>query len=352
MPASPLPPHRFSLAALDWPRESLLSEWRNAISGTFGVAIRAEDIGAFDADLAVTRTEKFVFSTIAASPLQLVRAPAHAGPAALDCVAITLLSSGDVAGLAGDRELVAKTGDIFFIDLAQSLQLLLSTRQGVTSLRSLWFPRSRLGAALRDENALHGSVFRAGTAAGEVLGSALRAFAAATADNMSQPEFDVLAEGIVDMSTRAASRLLADRLAPSSVAPLASFVAIRRHIDRNLAHSALDADVVAKTFGLSRASLYRLFEPVGGVAKYIRRERLRRAYQEVIAPDLSNQRIGQVAYRMGFKNVSAFNRIFQKAYGVSPSEARQKASMDQSVLLHTGDARNETLASWLAQLGP
>jgi AraC-like DNA-binding protein len=50
----------------------------------------------------------------------------------------------------------------------------------------------------------------------------------------------------------------------------------RRFFDTHLTSPALEADMLVGNFGLSRASLYRLFSPIGGVAAYIRRERLRR----------------------------------------------------------------------------
>jgi len=54
--------------------------------------------------------------------------------------------------------------------------------------------------------------------------------------------------------------------AASGVAiPLASFVTIRRFIDRNLKSPELSPEMIARNFGLSRASLYRLFEPGGGI---------------------------------------------------------------------------------------
>ena len=82
-----------------------------------------------------------------------------------------------------------------------------------------------------------------------------------------------------------------------------SFVTLRRYIDNNLRSPSLSTNTIAKTFGLSRASLCRLFTPAGGVAKYIRKAKLNRAYQDIAASEFSNRRIGPIAYRMGFKNL-------------------------------------------------
>ncbi len=85
----------------------------------------------------------------------------------------------------------------------------------------------------------------------------------------------------------------------------------------------LGVDKLANTFGLSRASLYRLFEPVGGVASYIGTRRLARARQELTAPGLEDRRIGPIAYRAGFQSIPAFNRAFRAAYGQTPRSTRK-----------------------------
>jgi AraC-like DNA-binding protein len=168
---------------------------------------------------------------------------------------------------------------------------------------------------------------------------------------MSAEEMDALADGVVEMTARAIGPILG-AAAPSGVAvPLASFVTIRRFIDRNLTSPDLGTKKVAVSFGLSRASLYRLFEPVGGLAGYIRKRRLERAYQEITAPDLANRRIGPIAYRLGFKNISAFSRAFRSAYGVSPMEARENALKGVSdAPLQAEAGEGKSLGRWLMQI--
>ena len=136
---------------------------------------------------------------------------------------------------------------------------------------------------------------------------------------------------------------------PSSA--FATFVTVRRYIDRNLASPDLSAEQVAAEFHLSRASLYRLFEPAGGVARYIRKARLRRAFQEITAPEFSNRRIGHIAASLGFKNVSAFSRVFHEAYGVTPGEARNQARKAVAKPEYAVPAEpGESLSRWLEAL--
>jgi AraC-like DNA-binding protein len=65
---------------------------------------------------------------------------------------------------------------------------------------------------------------------------------------------------------------------------------------------------------------------------------------------LANQRIGPIAYRWGFKNVSAFSQLFQKAYGVTPRQARLAGSSGM-IGLATSSSEGEAgvLAEWLRQ---
>ena len=52
-----------------------------------------------------------------------------------------------------------------------------------------------------------------------------------------------------------------------------------RHVRENLSDPTLGPDALCQRFGVSRAVLYRAFEPLGGVSAYIRSLRLRRAYE-------------------------------------------------------------------------
>ena len=153
-----------------------------------------------------------------------------------------------------------------------------------------------------------------------------------------------LAAQVIALSARTKSS------APVGPAPLESFVTVSRYIEANLGARDLGVDKLARTFGLSRASLYRLFEPVGGVASYIRTRRLARARQELTAPGLEDRRIGPIAYRVGFQSIPAFNRAFRAAYGQTPRSTRSTASGGQAVALKKPQGRIGVLTRWLLEI--
>ena len=103
---------------------------------------------------------------------------------------------------------------------------------------------------------------------------------------------------------------------------------VRRHIDAHLSDPTLDAEQVAARFALSRATLYRLFEPFGGVAGYIRARRLRRAFFALRARELANLRISDIAQRCGFASMATFTRTFNNAYGVTPAALRSVSALN------------------------
>lgn len=342
---------RFELTERGLSHRELFACWRAALAGVFDVGATPGQIENFVGDFAAYATRQFVVSEGASSSVRLVRSSEAVARSGLDQFALRLFQSGYVTGEAGDAPFEAQAGDICFFDLSQTVSLQLSAQGGMTGDVTIWIHRQRLLSSFSNENALHGMVLSGASSAGSVIGATLRSFAE-NVSRMNQDDMDALASGLIELVAKAVARLLEHGEGRTIGAPLASFVSTRRFIDRNLTSAALNADMVAGAFGLSRASLYRLFEPVGGIAKYIRKARLNRAYQEIVAAEIANRRIGQIAYRLGFKNVSAFNRLFQETYGVSPSEARKRALQGLAgVRIKSEVGGKGELGNLLAQLG-
>jgi len=72
---------------------------------------------------------------------------------------------------------------------------------------------------------------------------------------------------------------------------------------------------------MSRSNLYRLFEDGGGVARYIRRERLLEA-RAVLSNPATARPVAAVAEDLCFADASSFSRAFKREFGYTPSEAR------------------------------
>ena len=76
-----------------------------------------------------------------------------------------------------------------------------------------------------------------------------------------------------------------------------------------------------------------------------------RAHQLITDPAHAHQRIGAIATRCGFGNVSVFSRAFRQAYGMPPTAMRDALERDESTdIMFSGDAGFGTMRRWLLGL--
>jgi AraC family transcriptional regulator len=103
-------------------------------------------------------------------------------------------------------------------------------------------------------------------------------------------------------------------------------------IDAN-AHEPIDLESAAREFGLSPFYFLRLFARVLGVTphQYLIRSRLRRAAR-LLAGDTRS--ITEVAFDVGFGDLSNFVRTFHRAAAVSPRCFRQAAKGNRGIFRH------------------
>lgn len=98
----------------------------------------------------------------------------------------------------------------------------------------------------------------------------------------------------------------------------AMYESICGFIEQRVDDWRLSVDMILKNFGVSRASLYRMFEPRGGVRQYISDRRLLRAILDISARPLRRGHIAAAAERWGFSSDANFNRAVRGAFGVTP----------------------------------
>ncbi|MEM7638432.1 MAG: AraC family transcriptional regulator [Pseudomonadota bacterium] len=113
-------------------------------------------------------------------------------------------------------------------------------------------------------------------------------------------------------------------LSPRRAARQSQLRQILHFIELNLGRLDLSAETLLPEFGLSRATLYRLFEPQGGVRNYIVNRRLFRALLEIADAPSRRGKIQLAAKRWGFSSPSNFNRSVQHVFGASPGALLRK----------------------------
>lgn len=90
-------------------------------------------------------------------------------------------------------------------------------------------------------------------------------------------------------------------------------------INAHYSNSNFSIDILSEQLNMSRATFYRKFTDLtgSGPADYLRKVRLRKAYELLITGKLS---IVEVCENVGFQSVSHFRKSFKSEFGKSPSE--------------------------------
>jgi AraC-like DNA-binding protein len=101
-------------------------------------------------------------------------------------------------------------------------------------------------------------------------------------------------------------------------------------IDDN-SHTEIDLEQAARQAGLSPFHFLRLFSNALGVTphQYLVRSRLRHAARLLTEEDIA---VTDIAYDVGFGDLSNFVRTFHRAAGVSPTRFRQAAKGKRKIL--------------------
>lgn len=149
------------------------------------------------------------------------------------------------------------------------------------------------------------------------------------------------ADGNSDLGLDEIGQILAGRFveivsgkAPKPVTPTARdrrrAVEAALWIDDN-SQAELDLEQAAKQAGLSPFHFLRLFSRVLGVTphQYLVRSRLRHAARRLVDEDIA---VTEIAYDVGFGDLSNFVRTFHRAAGVSPTRFRQASKGMRKIL--------------------
>jgi AraC-like DNA-binding protein len=99
---------------------------------------------------------------------------------------------------------------------------------------------------------------------------------------------------------------------------------IKSDIVARLDNEGLNVTDVAERQGVTPRYVQMLFESEGiTFTEYVLAQRLARAYRMLVEPDLRCRTISAIAFEVGFGNLSYFNRMFRRHFGMTPTEARR-----------------------------
>lgn len=100
----------------------------------------------------------------------------------------------------------------------------------------------------------------------------------------------------------------------------ASLEAMKAYLVRNLHAPELSPTTLSQVFHCSRAKVYRFFAEEGGVATFIRNQRLMKCFENLSRAEKKQGTVHEIAERWGFQDPYHFSRLFKRCFDVPPSE--------------------------------
>jgi AraC-like DNA-binding protein len=170
---------------------------------------------------------------------------------------------------------------------------------------------------------MHGTIFAADSGPGRILYSAVESLFH-TMDTLTLAEASAATDALMTMATGMLEVELARRAAGESFGHPLLDKALA-FIDRNLGRSDLAPALLEKSLPLSRSSLYRLFEPLGGVSNAILERRLERAVRVLLSSTAAKPPLRAIARDHGFSSEEHYSRAFRARFGITPYQFHDMA---------------------------
>lgn len=224
---------------------------------------------------------------------------------------LVLQQHGSMSIELGDRVLDLREGDLALLDAGQGMKMV---PRGLFSHVSIHLPGERLKNLDRSR---YGKLSTTG-ACGQLLATLVRQVAEGELEQWARPEdgdgLQAALVGLLGSVVEYPSQDLSPGLHLHEVQTL-----IRQRLDS----PRLSPIALAQELGISSRQLYRLFEASGdSVCRYILRERLLKAAQDLRNPAYSHRSITDIGTRWGFADSAHFSKTFKKQLGVTPRSYR------------------------------
>ncbi len=294
--------------------------WKDSISVIFEVTDgQPVDRDGYEARLDSALIENTMISRVTSGHQQFDRDALRSYRDGLDSVMFQVFTRGGVRK-SDEAGCLAPRYALIGFDLTQPV----SNINSEFDLISIIFPRAELSARGVQPSSIHLKVLE-GTSGLAALTSHMILDLQKNLTSMDVQE--------AAFSTRAAIDLIAEcysgevrRDGGAQAHRNALLLRAREIIQSRIAASeTVDTASLLDALPCSRATLYRSFEPFGGVASFIRLVKLRRALRAIARPsaEAGTRKLGEIAAQCGFHSDAHFSRSFRKEFGMSPSEARQ-----------------------------
>jgi AraC-like DNA-binding protein len=287
-----------------------LAAYRQNIGLLYNVDFTPEAAARFFSRAVTYQLPTAMFASVESVAQTLTRGPAEIARGG-DQFLIYVQVEGELDADYAGRERKIRPGDVALVDYSREIV----SRATDFRIMYVMVARDRVPPPLLAPS-VHGTVFPGTSGAGRLLYRTIETLLQ-TADALTLAEADAAVDALLIMAAGTLESVLTREFgsSPSGSAQLERVLAF---IDRHLATPELSAAFVEANVPLSRSSLYRLFEPHGGVASAILQRRLERAMKLLLSDSASKPPLRAIARALGFRTQEQLSRAFRARFGVTP----------------------------------
>lgn len=261
-----------------------------------------------------------------------------------DLYQIQLYQAGHCHVVRGAEEAMARPGDIMVTDLATPIL----TKEPAFRHLDLLMPRALLAPLLHDPDAHGGRILSLNDPLVALLGNHLESLLTQAPRLPAERAMEVLT-ATAQLAACAMNSSVDESTAGGVKAALAC--ELRRYINMHLMDTDLTPESLAHRFGVSRATVYRLFESENGVVRYVQRRRLERARIDLSNPSQRHRTIAEIGVASGYVHAQDFIRAFRREFGISPGELRDQARTIGRMRLLSKAPQLPTWSEWVRRMG-
>lgn len=247
--------------------------------------------------------------------IEIERTPAHVQYYRRDTYTLILLTRGQWWANLDYGSIHVGTGQVCIMDFSVPWQVYGTQQENVM----LVVPRVVLDAAVPNAPRLHGRLLEG--AGGRLFAEHMMALTRHLPETR-QRDVPLVRDATIGLLVGAVAAL-SPEAAPgrNRAVRTTSAATIKKYIDHNLTSADLGVAQICRELAVTRPTLYRALQELGGVAAYIQRRRLEAAHARLSDAD-EVRSLAELADQYCFSSPAHFSTAFRRRFGYAPRSAK------------------------------
>ncbi len=279
---------------------------------------RLQECPVFRGSIEKVAVDRIALSRVRASAHSVSRLAEHIRQGGADLCFVNLQIEGVGLTRRGGQEILSRPLDVTVVDTTEPFDI---QHRSDFSLYSLIVPREILPPDL----VRRGGVPLSRSVTGREIARTLMGYAelALRAQNEAPVPLPLVGRHVADLL--ACLDAWGGDSAPQEKRAHARLMAMCDYIERNLEDEQLGAVKLARVFGVSPRCVHKLFaETETTVSEYVCKLRIRHSLDLLHCADSAGMTVTRIAFQLGFRDLSYFNRRFKQLTGETPTQYRRR----------------------------